>query len=82
MDQFDDPALVAVLVAKPMFFAAGNNPSNTWSDHEDTLFKSKAYDQYDLTTFDWTEGSIGGSGTLIEDPTSADKNFILRFQQL
>ncbi|WP_457557555.1 transglutaminase domain-containing protein [Candidatus Harpocratesius sp.] len=78
LDQFDDPALVAVLIAKPMFFAAGNNPSNVWADHEDTLFKSKAYDQYDLTSFDWTEGSIGGSGTLIEDPTTADKKFHIK----
>ncbi|MHA1777256.1 MAG: transglutaminase domain-containing protein [Promethearchaeota archaeon] len=78
LDQFNDPALVAVLIAKPMFFAAGNNPANPWNDQQDTLFKAKAFDQYDLVNFDWTEGSIGGSGTLIPDPDSSDQKFHLK----
>lgn len=78
LDQFDDPELVAVLIAKPMFFAAGNNPANPWNDQQDTLFKSKAYDQYDLTTFDWTEGSVGGSGNLIPDSDSNDRKFHIK----
>ncbi|MHA1675344.1 MAG: transglutaminase domain-containing protein [Promethearchaeota archaeon] len=78
LDQFDDPALVAVLLAKPMFYAAGSNPSNPWNDQEDTLFKTKSFDRYDLTTFDWGEGGLGVDGTLFTESDDTDIKFHIK----
>ncbi|TFH30179.1 MAG: transglutaminase domain-containing protein, partial [Promethearchaeota archaeon] len=78
LDNFDDPALVAVLLAKPMFYAAESNPSNPWTDQEDTLFKTKSFERYDLTTFDWKEGSLGVDGNLITETDTTDKKFHIK----
>ncbi|MCK5345213.1 MAG: hypothetical protein KAR20_17510, partial [Candidatus Heimdallarchaeota archaeon] len=48
-DLFDDldPALLVILLAKPMFYAYESNPVfNTWDDTQDTLFKINAFDTY------------------------------------
>ncbi len=78
LDNFDDPALVAVLLAKPMFYAAGSNPSNPWNDQEDTLFKTKSFDRYDLTTFDWSEGGLGVDGVLFTEDKPSDEKFHIK----
>ncbi|MHA1519467.1 MAG: transglutaminase domain-containing protein [Promethearchaeota archaeon] len=78
LDSFDDPALVAVLLAKPMFYAAGSNPSNPWNDQEDTLFKTKSYDQYDISTFDWGGGGLGVDGTLLTEINGPDEKFHIK----
>lgn len=78
LDSFDDPALVAVLLAKPVFYAAGNNGANPWTDNEDTLFKTKAFDRYDLTTYDWGEGSVGITGQYFPESDDTDRKFHIK----
>ncbi|UYP48171.1 hypothetical protein NEF87_004456 [Candidatus Lokiarchaeum ossiferum] len=53
LDQFP-PELALILLAKDVFYAYESNPSsNSWDDPEDTLFKTGAYDEYNLDSFSW-----------------------------
>ena len=53
LDQFP-PELALILLAKDVFYAYESNSAfNPWNDPEDTLFKTGAYDEYNLDSFSW-----------------------------
>ncbi len=56
-DQFDDPRLLAAVLFKPMFYVYESNPffnGFTQEELSTTLFKMNSYDEYDLSTNEWT----------------------------
>jgi hypothetical protein len=86
-DLFDelDPALLAVLLAKPMFYAYESNPTtNPWSptDSEDTLFKINAFDTYNLGTTDWEFGTLANEGVYYGDESLEYEKWFIKYETM
>ncbi len=74
------PELALALLARPMFYTFATNPSNSWNNEEETLFKIAAYDFYNTTDFDWDiSDSLDNSQSLVYGTNSDDEKWKIKY---
>ncbi len=81
LDSFPDE-LAAVLLARPMFYAYGSNPSNPWNDQSEPLFKIAAYNFYNTTSYNWEISDLIDNSQTLNLETADEEKWMIKYPVL